>query len=68
MNRYGDVNMTIFRIIVEEFLIDGIDKIQATSKGYDEGAVNRVRGLTFLGGKRSCLVRKETCSFRPVKE
>lgn len=43
--------MTIFRKIVEEFLIEGIEKIKATSMSYDQGAVNYARSLMIFSGR-----------------
>lgn len=41
--------MSVFRKIAEEFLIEGIDKIQTKSKSYDEGVINLAGALTIFG-------------------
>ncbi len=43
--------MTIFREIAEEFIINSIEKIKATSMSYDNGTVNTFWKMTGLGGR-----------------
>lgn len=59
MNHQGGIIVTIFREIVQAFLIEDIERIQRKSESFDNGFINRVREMTFWPSRNRDLSEKK---------